>query len=210
MFTGFIKETGIINEVNIIEAGAELTIKVSSHFASEILLQSNIAIDGSVLTVLEKKDFPNLSYLKFYASNFRKVASYTSRKRVNLERAIRLGEEIPGAFFFGVPTTQVKIISLNLLSEGKLMMQVSLKDDLINYLSVKDQVCLDGVLLQIKTISGFEIGFELYATTLSLTNLGERKVGDLLRIEVEPFTLKISQILQKFDFKDCLKAIKSL
>ncbi len=197
MFTGFIKETGIIEQVKIIDSGAKLTIKISSDLAGEISLKSHIAIDGSVLTVVDKEDFPHFSFLKFYASNFQKVASYTPQKRVNLERAIKLGEEIPGAFFYGVPTGQVKIISLELLPDEKLIMEVSFEDNLINYLSVKEQVCLDGVLLQIKTINSQVIGFELYPHTLNLTNLGERQVGDLLRIEVEPLTLKVSNILPR-------------
>ena len=76
-------------------------------------------------------------------------------------------------------------------------MKVSFEDDLINYLSVKDQVCLDGVLLQIKEVASPVIGFELYPNTLSLTNLGERIVGDLLNLEIDPFLAKISRIFEK-------------
>ncbi len=197
MFTGFIKETGIIEQVNPIESGAELIIQISLTFAAEIQIKSHLAIDGRVLTVLHKEEHSNFSFLKFYASNLNKVSTFVPKRRVNLERAIRLGEEIPGAFFYGVPSGQVKGISLERLSNGKLMMKVSFEDDLINYLSVMDQVCLDGVLLQIKELAEHLIGFELYPNTLSLTNLGERQVGDLLNLEIEPFVAKIGRILEK-------------
>ncbi len=197
MFTGFIKETGIIEQVNPIESGAELIIQISLTFAAEIQIKSHLAIDGRVLTVLHKEEHSNFSFLKFYASNLNKVSTFVPKRRVNLERAIRLGEEIPGAFFYGVPSGQVKVISLERLSNGKLMMKVSFEDDLINYLSVMDQVCLDGVLLQIKELAEHLIGFELYPNTLSLTNLGERQVGDLLNLEIEPFVAKIGRILEK-------------
>ena len=197
MFTGFIKETGIIEQVNPIESGAELIIQISLTFAAEIQIKSHLAIDGRVLTVLHKEEHSNFSFLKFYASNLNKVSTFVPKSRVNLERAIRLGEEIPGAFFYGVPSGQVKVISLERLSNGKLMMKVSFEDDLINYLSVMDQVCLDGVLLQIKELAEHLIGFELYPNTLSLTNLGERQVGDLLNLEIEPFVAKIGRILEK-------------
>ncbi len=197
MFTGFIKETGIIEQVNPIESGAELIIQISLTFAAEIQIKSHLAIDGRVLTVLHKEEHSNFSFLKFYASNLNKVSTFVPKRRVNLERAIRLGEEIPGAFFYGVPSGQVKGISLERLSNRKLMMKVSFEDDLINYLSVMDQVCLDGVLLQIKELAEHLIGFELYPNTLSLTNLGERQVGDLLNLEIEPFVAKIGRILEK-------------
>ena len=39
------------------------------------------------------------------------------------------------------------------------------------------------------------LDFELYSNTLSVTNLGERKLGDLLSLEIDPFTVKIARIL---------------
>ena len=197
MFTGFIKETGIIEQVKSIESGAELMIQISPEFAAEISLKSHIAIDGKVLTVLDKEDRTNFSCLKFYASNLNKVSTFFPQRRVNLERAMRLGEEIPGAFFYGVPSGQVKVISLEKLANGKSIMKVSFEDVLMKYLSVGDQVCLDGVLLQIEELTTHLISFELYPSTLSLTNLGERQVGDFLWIEIEPFIAKISRIFEK-------------
>ena len=200
MFTGFIKETGIVKQVNPIESGAELIIQISPQFAAEITLKSHLAIDGRVLTVLHKEEHTNFSYLKFYVSNFHKVKTYLPHRKVNLERAIRFGEEIPGTFFYGVPSGQVQLISLEMLSTGKAIMKVSFEDDLINYLSVQDQVCLDGVLLQIKELVEPLLCFELYPQTLSLTNLGERQVGELLSLEIDPFIQKIGRILKKIKY----------
>ncbi len=81
-----------------------------------------------------------------------------------------------------------------MLSNGKSIIKVSFEDVLMNYLSVGDQACLNGVLLQIKELNTDVIGFELYPETLRLTNLGERQVGDLLWIEIDPFIAKISRI----------------
>ncbi|MEM9273406.1 MAG: Lumazine-binding protein [Cyanobacteria bacterium P01_F01_bin.143] len=197
MFTGYIKETGIIEKVNPIESGAELIIQISPQFAAEIQIKSHISIDGKVLTVLDKEDRTNFSFLKFYASNLKKVATFLPQRKVNLERAMRLGEEIPGTFFYGVPSGQVKVMSLEILSNGKSIMKVAFEDILMKYLSVRDQVCLDGVLLQIKELHANVMSFELYPSTLSLTNLGERQVGDLLWIEIDPLIAKIGRILEK-------------
>ncbi len=198
MFTGFIQETGLVEQVNPIESGAELIIQISPQFAAQIPLQSHLALDGRVFTVLAKEDHPHFSYLKFSASNFAKVQTYQPHRKVNLERALRFGDEIPGTFFYGIPSGVVQIISLEQLSHGQLIMKVSFEDDLINYLSVREQVCLDGVLLQIKDLVAPLLCFELYPRTLSLTNLGARQVGDLLGIEIDPFLLKIMRLFTKF------------
>ena len=96
--------------------------------------------------------------LNISASNLNKVSTLVPKRKVNLERAIRLGEEIPGAFFYGVPSGQVKVMSLEMLSNEKLIMKTSFENGLLNYLSVGDQVCLDGVLLQIKEPTAHLIG----------------------------------------------------
>ena len=198
MFTGFIKETGLIEQVTPLESGAELMIKIDPQFAAEIPLQSHLAIDGRVFTVLHKEEDNHFSYLKFYASNFAKVKTYLPHRQVNLERALRFGDELPGTFFYGLPSGVVQVTALEMLSNGKSMMTVSFEDNLSNFLSVQDQVCLDGVLLQIKEINTHLLSFELYPHTLSVTNLGARQVGDLLWIEIEPLIVKISRILPRF------------
>ena len=124
---------------------------------------------------------------------------YLPKRRVNLERAIRLGEEVPGTFFYGIPTGQVKVISHDRLPEGKSILKVSFENKLAKYLSTMDQVCLDGVLLQIREIVNHLLCFELYPNTLSLTNLGERQVGEFMKVEIDPLIVKIGRIFEKLN-----------
>lgn len=199
MFTGFITQTGIVKLVNSIESGVELMIQISPEFAAQIQVNSSIAIDGRVLTVLHKQDSADFSLLKFYASSLNKVTNFRANKIVNLERAVRLGEEIPGTFFYGVPSGQVKLISMEKLSTGGLLFKLSFENNLVNYLSSNDQVCLNGVALLIKDMEAEILCCELYPNTLIKTNLGEAQVGDLLNIEVDPIVAKIARIFQKIN-----------
>ena len=197
MFTGFIKETGIVEQVNPVESGVQLMIKISPQFAPEIQVDSYISVDGRALKVLHKGKSTDFSLLKLYASRINDLTNYLPQRRVNLERAIRLGEEIPGAFFYGVSSGQVKVISIEKSSSFTSMIKVSFEDSLSKYLSINDQVCLDGVSLQIRNIKADLLDFELYPNTMSVTNLGERKLGDLLSLEIDPFTAKIARIFAK-------------
>ena len=54
MFTGIIKETGIIARINHIESGYSLVINTSAKFYAEVEIKSNIAVNGRPLTVLQK------------------------------------------------------------------------------------------------------------------------------------------------------------
>lgn len=67
MFIGFIKETGIIQQINQTDSGVEVMMQTSSQFAAEIQVNSYIAIDGRILTVLHKEDSNDFSLVKVYA-----------------------------------------------------------------------------------------------------------------------------------------------
>lgn len=199
MFIGVVKDTGIVEQTE-----PELIIKVNSHSSVEIEIESHLAVNGRVLKVSSKDDNNQVSRLKFSTSNLNQSKSYRSSEKVNLERAVCLGEEIPGVFFYGIPTGLVELVSQELLADGNCLMKVSFEDDLVNYLSIMDVVCLDGILVQIIDIDNYLLSFNVYPNTLKITNLGEKKLGNKLSIELDPLTIKVAKIFQKqqkFNFK---------
>ena len=94
MFIGVIKNTGIVEQTE-----PELVVKVDSDRSAEIEIKSHIAINGRVLKVFSKNANNKVSRLRFYNSNLNQSKSYLPQEKVNLEPAVRLGEEIPGTFF---------------------------------------------------------------------------------------------------------------
>ncbi len=111
--------------------------------------------------------------------------------------------------FSGIPSGTGQVVELKPIGEDKLQMEVYWEDPLLQYLDIKEQVCLDGVLLGIKKIVDSSIFFELYGETLKLTNLNQRKKGDLVNIEVEPMVKKIAQIFEKLKRKSSECATRS-
>ncbi len=201
MFTGIVKETGIIEKVQYVNSGIELVVRISYQLGSTLKLKSNLALDGQVFTVLKKKDDEDSCLLYFYLSHPRKLEIYRGKKKINLETAIRAGEEIPGSLFSGIPSGTAQVLALTQISSDKWLLEVYWETFLLNYLDIKDRVCIDGVLLRIKQIVGSSIFFELYGDTLKLTNLEKRKKGDSINIEVDPMVKKIAQIFEKLKNK---------
>lgn len=194
MFIGVIKDTGIVEQ-----SDPELVIKVNSDFAVKITTGSHIAVNGKNLRVAGKENKNGISRLTFYNSNLNKPKNYLPQEKVNLEPAVCLGEEIPGIYFYGIPNGLVELVSKNLLSDGKCLMKVAFKNDLVNYLSVEDIVCLHGALIQIVDLDNYFISCNIYPNTLKITNLGEKQVGDKLNIEIDPLVAKIAKILPRFN-----------
>ncbi|MGB5596539.1 MAG: Lumazine-binding protein [Crocosphaera sp.] len=197
MFTGFIKDTAIIDHIQSLDSGIELTIKVPHQFGQEVIVKSHISLNGQVFTVFDKQESNDAVLLSFYLSNSRKLGSYERQEKINIEKAISLGEELPGTWFYGVPSGQAQILSLKKLEGEKLEMELNWQDPLIKYLDVKDQVSIDGVLLQIRKMTASSLFFELYPETLKLTNLGNKQEGSLINIEVDPIVKKVGQIMER-------------
>ncbi|NEP02403.1 MAG: Lumazine-binding protein [Symploca sp. SIO2E9] len=197
MFTGLIKEAGKISKLQQIQSGVELIINISEKLYSEIDIKSTIAVNGRALTILKKDNFGNENRLKFYLSSWEKAKQYQQVTQVNLERAIGFGEEIPGCLFYGVPCGKCKLISREKSLEGIVKIQAQWDHHLLTYLDPKDQACLEVVLVQIKDIAKTSIYFELYPETLQKTNLGNKTIGSMFNIEIDPMIKKLSQILEK-------------
>ena len=69
--------------------------------------------------------------------------------------------------------------------------------EFFQYLDIKDQVCLDGVLLIIRDIGKSSLLFDIYPETVNLTNLVEKEIGQYFTIEIDPMVKKVAQILAK-------------
>ncbi|ACK71975.1 Lumazine-binding protein [Gloeothece citriformis PCC 7424] len=194
MFTGIIKETGLIEQINPIPSGYEVTVNVSSALFDDLSPQASIALNGKALTLIDKFNFNDQLYLRFYLHS---EAGFLPNTRVNLERAVRLGEEVSSSLFFGIPSGKCQLISLTHEADNLIAWQLIWNHDLVKYLDRKDLICLDGVLLIIKEINHNLLFFSIYKETLTITNLGDRKIGDYLTIEIDPMIKKIAQILAK-------------
>ncbi|MGB3509010.1 MAG: hypothetical protein WBA93_07175 [Microcoleaceae cyanobacterium] len=197
MFTGIIQQTGKFSQVQLQGTGCELMLNVSKNFYAEVEIKSNISVNGRALTILDKESTEAFYILKFYLASAKIPPEYQGQKKVNLERSIRLGEEISGPLFYGVSSGYCRLISRHNLPGGVVKIKISWESDLVQYLDIKDQVCLDGVLLIIRDIDRDKICFDIYPETLNLTNLGEKKIGEYFTIEIDPMVKKVAQILAK-------------
>ena len=197
MFTGIIQKTGKIYQINPQGSGCELIIDVSPTLYAEVEIKSNITLNGRALTILGKETQGKYYLLKFYLAATKLAAQYQGQKKLNLERSIRLGEEISGPLFYGLPSGYCQLISRENLSGGGIKIEVNWESEFFQYLDIKDQVCLDGVLLIIRDMGKSSLLFDIYPETVNLTNLVEKEIGQYFTIEIDPIVKKVAQILAK-------------
>ncbi|NES07472.1 MAG: Lumazine-binding protein [Okeania sp. SIO2F4] len=197
MFTGIIQQTGKIYQINSEGSGCELILDVSPDLYAQVEIKSNITVNGRALTILGKETLGEFYLLKFYLASTKVAAQYEGQKKLNLERSIRLGEEISGPLFYGLPSGYCQLIYRENLLGGGIKIEVNWESEFFQYLDIKDQVCLDGVLLIIKDMVKSSLLFDIYPETINLTNLAEKEIGEYFAIEIDPMVKKIAQILAK-------------
>jgi len=190
VFTGIIEEVG-----KVISAGAgELTI-AASEVTAGIESGASIAVNGVCLTVtnFDPKSFS----VKVMPETLRRtnLGRLTSGDRVNLERALPLGGRLGGHLVEGHVDATGRVVSVTREGEARLISFYA-PPEVMEYLVEKGFIAVDGISLTIvsKNTGSFVVSVVDY--TLKHTNLGNRRVGDVVNLEVDIIAKYVKQFSQ--------------
>ena len=179
MFTGIIEEIGIIREITpsglIIEAKKVLE-------GTEV--GDSIAVNGACLTVtsLINKGFAaDIMPETLHRTN---IGLLHYGDKVNLERALMLGDRLGGHLLLG-HVDDTGIVELLISEETAKLMKISLSQKLMPYLVEKGFIAVDGVSLTIIEADDSSFTTSLVAYTLGHTTLGSKMPGDIVNLEVD-------------------------
>ncbi|MFC7343794.1 riboflavin synthase [Saccharopolyspora griseoalba] len=182
MFTGIVEELGTVRAVEPLEDGARLTI-AGPVVTGDAKHGDSIAVNGVCLTVVtaaEGEFTVDVVAESLRRSSLKQVAA---GERVNLERAMALGDRLGGHIVQGhVDGTGV------LRDTGGDLTSVELPGHLAHYLVEKGSITVDGVSLTVaEVVDGEPARFSvaLIPTTKELTTLGRKGPGDEVNIEVD-------------------------
>ena len=191
MFTGLICDIGTIDSVDKTDAGFRFTI--SALFASDLVMGESVAVNGVCLTVVE------FSKNGFSADVIPSTLETTTLGRlnvggkVNLERALKVGDRLGGHFVQGHVDGVGKVISVvNNDSGQRLVIQPPVS--LLRYIALKGSVVLDGVSLTVSQLLDKSFEVSLVPHTLDQTTLGDLKENDSVNVEVDVLARYLEQI----------------
>ena len=195
MFTGLVEEIGTIKEYKSIPDGKEAWIE--GHIVIDDLKKDDsISCSGICLTVVETKD----QFFRVQLINEtleKSTARYWDKDtKINLERALLPTSRMGGHFVQGHVDGTVKILDIKPM-EDSAVWQFSLPEKLGLFLVDKGSICLDGISLTIveKLDQCFTVA--LIPHTLSVTTWGQKKVDDLVNIEVDIMAKYIKNLMPK-------------
>lgn len=182
MFTGIIKETGLIKSKKT-ERASGIKLEISSKKISPDLGDS-VSVNGVCLTVVEK------TAAGFWADVVPETLARTNLgelkpgDKVNLEESLRLGDKISGHFVFGHVDAAARVISIGKMRGGAAV-TIELPKHLAPFIAEKGSVAINGVCLTVASAEQKKFTIALIPFTRKNTALNDLRPGDKANIEVD-------------------------
>ena len=195
MFTGLVEEIGTIKEYKNIPDGKEAWIE--GHIVIEDLKKDDsISCSGICLTVVETENQLFKVQLVNETLNKTTAKSWNNGTKLNLERALLPTSRMGGHFVQGHVDGTVEILDI-VPTDDSAVWHFSLPENLQSFLVDKGSICLDGISLTI--VEKFDNYFTvaLIPHTLSVTTWGQKRVNDLVNIEVDIMAKYIQNLMPK-------------
>ncbi|MCF2904536.1 riboflavin synthase [Octadecabacter sp. CECT 8868] len=194
MFTGIITDVGTVLGL---ENRGDLRARIGTEYdISGIEIGASIASDGVCLTVVDKGADPSGWYdvdISAETVNLTNLSDWAVGKRVNLERALKVGDELGGHIVSGHVDGVAQIIKM--VDEGD-STRVTLKapEDLARFIAPKGSVALNGTSLTVNEVDGASFGINFIPHTKSVTTWGDAKVGDAINLEVDTMARYVARL----------------
>ncbi len=193
MFTGLIETIGIIRSIT--RGNKSLTIGILPDCDDyAVSTGGSVAVDGACLTV-ESISGKELSFTAVHETLAR--TTLTKKRvgeKVNLERAIRLGDRLEGHIVLGHVDGIGRVLSDQKKGDS-LLRSVWIPENLRRYMALKGSVAVDGISLTIAESNDETITVSFIPHTLSETTMGQKHVGDEMNIECDIFARYIARQL---------------
>lgn len=199
MFTGIITDIG---EVLKVEQQGDLRARIATQYdIGGIDIGASIACDGVCLTVVALGDDPQpwfdvqISAETVGATNIGRNG-WPVGKRLNLERALRVGDELGGHIVSGHVDGVAEITAMHDEGDSTRVTLVA-PDHLARFIAPKGSVALNGASLTVNEVDGASFGINFIPHTKLATTWGAAAIGDPVNIEIDTMARYVAR-LQEF------------
>jgi len=191
MFTGIVTDIGTITKL---DQQGDLRARIKTRYdTSGIDLGASIASDGVCLTVVELG--PDWYDVQISAETVSKtnIGAWEIGKRVNLERALKVGDELGGHIVSGHVDGVAEVVKLE--EEGD-STRVTLRapKELARFIAPKGSVALNGTSLTVNEVEGCDFGINFIPHTKEVTTWGDVELGDQINLEIDTLARYVARL----------------
>ena len=194
MFSGIIENKGFVLKF---EKQKDFRLVLDTNLKyKEIKKGSSVCCNGICLTVISKKKKKKYTQLSFdvsqetiNCSNFNVIKK---GDEINIEKSLRVGDEISGHFVFGHVDDTSKLISVKKVGDShEIKLEISKK--IKKFIAKKGSVSLNGISLTVNQVKNNFIVLNIIPFTWMNTNLKGLKIGDRINLEVDMLARYVTQ-----------------
>ena len=196
MFTGIVTDIG---EILSVERMGDLRARIATSYpVGTIDIGASIACDGVCLTVVatgtQPKDWfdVDISTETVSKTNIGRNG-WAAGRRINLERALRVGDELGGHIVSGHVDGVAEIVAMR-PEGGSTRFTFRAPKDLAGFIAPKGSVALNGTSLTVNEVNGAEFGVNIIPHTKEVTTWGAAQVGDAVNLEIDTLARYVARL----------------
>jgi riboflavin synthase len=193
MFTGIITDIGTVRAVR--KAGDTRFEITTGYDLGTVDMGASIACNGCCLTVIEKG--PDWFAIQASAETLSKttLGDWATGTRINLERALKIGDELGGHIVSGHVDGLGEIVSITPEGDSQ-RYRFRVPHELARFIAPKGSVAIDGTSLTVNEVEGNVFGVNIIPHTQSVTTWGTMKVGQRVNIEIDMLARYVARLTE--------------
>ncbi len=198
MFTGIVTDIGKVTQL---EQAGDLRARIATRYDVDgIDLGASIACDGVCLTVVAVGHDPSPWFdVEISAETVSVTAigrnGWHVDKRVNLERALRLGDELGGHIVSGHVDGMAEVLSVTQEGDSTRVV-LNAPADLARFIAPKGSVTLQGTSLTVNEVDGTTFGINLIPHTKEVTTWGDVATGQFINLEIDTLARYVARLAE--------------
>ena len=197
MFTGIVTALGTVRDITPIGAGRDMRLVIATPWTDmgTIALGASIACSGCCLTVVELgADWFAVEVSAETLANT-KLGRWAVGSRINLERSLKLGDELGGHIVSGHVDGLAEVLSAT-PENGSTRWRFRVPVDLARFIARKGSIAIDGVSLTVNDADQDSFGVNIIPHTAEVTGFATLQPGDVVNIEIDMLARYVARLAE--------------
>jgi riboflavin synthase len=194
MFTGIITDLGTVRDIR---PGGITRFEIATRYdVATIAIGASISHNGACLTLIERGADCYAVEVSEETLACTTLGAWKVGTRINLERAMRVGDELGGHIVSGHVDGVAAIESIRPDGDS-FRYTIAAPAELARFVASKGSVALDGVSLTVNEVAGHRFGVNVIPHTQAVTTFGQYREGDRVNMEIDMLARYVARLLQK-------------
>ena len=197
MFTGIVTALGTVSDILPLGGSADMRLAITAPWpdTASIPIGASIGCSGCCLTAVEIGPDRFSADASAETLDRSTLGRWRPGTRVNLERSLRLGDELGGHLVSGHVDGVGEVVSAA-PEHGSTRIVFRVPTDLARFIAVKGSIAIDGVSLTVNEVANDAFGVNIIPHTAAVTSFGSLRPGDAVNLEIDMLARYVARLAE--------------